>query len=46
MSQNSAFGRPPDVHKRTTKVNIAVVLGVAFFLLIGGLGLIWVWNNS
>jgi len=42
MNQNSAFGRPPDVHKRTTKVNIALVLGVAIFLLIGGLALVWV----
>jgi hypothetical protein len=32
--------------KRTTKVNIAVVIGVVTFLLLGGLALLWFARSS
>jgi hypothetical protein len=34
-----------DVKRRTTKVNIAIVVGVAIFLLIAGLLLLRIWRD-
>ena len=34
-----------DVKKRTTKVNIAIVVGVVLFLAVTGLVLLFVWRD-
>lgn len=42
MPPEKEFGTPNvNVHKRTTKVNIAVVVGVFLFLLVGVAAVAW-----
>lgn len=46
MSTGRTFGRNPDVKKRTTQVNIYMVVGVIIFFALGAAGIYWVWQNS
>lgn len=47
MTPDHEFGTPQvDVHKRTTKVNFAVVAAVVIFLITGGVALYLVWKQS
>lgn len=47
MTPDHEFGTPQvDVHKRTTKVNFAVVAAVVIFLLTGAVALYLFWKNS
>jgi hypothetical protein len=32
--------------KRTTKVNIGIIVGVLVFFVIGGLGIAWIWHHQ
>jgi hypothetical protein len=35
-----------DVHKKTTKVNLSVVIAVVLFLAIGAAAMVWFWQRS
>jgi hypothetical protein len=44
-AQNPDLKPSVDVHKRTTKVNIGVVIGVTVFLLVMSLAVFKYWRN-
>lgn len=46
MSTGRTFGKTADAQKRTTKVNIGIVVGVALFLAMGVVGIYWLWKNT
>jgi hypothetical protein len=46
MSTGPTFGKKADVRKRTTKVNLTLVIAVVVFFILGVFGIYWLWQNT